>query len=124
MLVASLGPFFLEAGLSSTVLITRSWALDTAAARKRNAQMQPAVGRVAAEPDLYPALAHDAAPAEALRAQKHASAPSAGWADPGTVIETAFKAAGLPVPERTGGRVIDPAAIISAALKAAGLKRT
>jgi hypothetical protein len=44
--------------------------------------------------------------------------------DPGTVIEAAFKAAGLPVPERTGGRLIDPAAIISAALKAVGLKRT
>jgi hypothetical protein len=36
------------------------------------------------------------------------------------VIESAFKAAGLPVPERTG-RAIDPAAVISAALKAAGL---
>ena len=45
-------------------------------------------------------------------------------ADPGSVIEAAFKVAGLPVPERTGGRIIDPAAIISAALKAAGLKRT
>jgi len=40
------------------------------------------------------------------------------------VIEAAFKAAGLAVPERTGRRIIDPAAIISATLKAAGLKRT
>ena len=43
---------------------------------------------------------------------------------PGAVIEAAFKAAGLPVPERTGARMVDPGAIISAALKAAGLRRT
>jgi hypothetical protein len=114
------GPFFLEAGISSTALIARFWALDTAAACKRSAQMQPAMS-IAAEPALPPSLAL----VEPLRAQNDDSAHGGTLhADPGTVIEAAFKAAGLPVPERTGGRIIDPAAIISAALKAAGLKRT
>jgi hypothetical protein len=119
------GPFFLEAGISSTALIARSWGLDTAPARKRKAQTEPAVDREPAAPALYPALAHDAVSAEPLRAQKDHGAYGAGLtADPATVIEAAFKAAGLPVPERSGARIIDPAAIISAALKAAGLKRT
>ena len=118
------GPFFLEAGISSTFLIARSWGLDTAAARKWNAQMQPAVGRVPDESRHHPELAHDPAPAEALRAQTNDSAQSAGWANPAAVIEAAFKAAGLSVPERTGARMVDPAAIISAALKAAGLRRS
>jgi poly(hydroxyalkanoate) depolymerase family esterase len=118
------GPFFLEAGISSTLLITRSWGLDTVPARQRNARTRPAVDRAPDEPRHYPALAHDAAPAEALRAQTHDSAQNGGWADPGTVIEAAFKAAGLPVPERSGARMVDPGAIISAALKAAGLRRT
>jgi poly(hydroxyalkanoate) depolymerase family esterase len=118
-------PFFLDAGISSTVLITRFWGLDTAVARKWNAQMQPAVDRVPAEPRLYPALAHDAAPADGSRAQNHDFAHSgAVGMDPASVIEAAFKAAGLPLPERTGAGTIDPAAIISAALKAAGLRRT
>lgn len=118
------GQFFLEAGISSIVLITRFWGLDTAAARKRSVQAQMAVDHVPAGPAPYPALAHDAG-SEPLRARKDHSAYGAGLtADPATVIEAAFKAAGLPVPERTGPRIIDPAAIISAALKAAGLKRT
>jgi poly(hydroxyalkanoate) depolymerase family esterase len=111
------GAFFLEAGISSTALIARFWALDTAAARKRSAQMLPAMS-IAVESAFPPSP-------EPLRAQNDDSAHGGRWAaDPGTVIEAAFKAAGLPVPERTGGRIIDPAAIISAALKAAGLKRT
>jgi poly(hydroxyalkanoate) depolymerase family esterase len=119
------GPFFLEAGISSTALIARSWGLDTAAARKKRAQMQTEVGRAPAQPNLHPALAHAEASAEPLRAQSDDSALRGGLiGDPGRVIEAAFKAAGLPVPERTGGRIIDPAAIISSALKAAGLRRT
>src|SRR5262245_50707549 len=56
--------------------------------------------------------------AEAL--QKEISAHAGRFsADPSSVIEAGFKAASLPVPERTGGRIIDPTAIISAALKAA-----
>jgi poly(hydroxyalkanoate) depolymerase family esterase len=106
------GPFFLEAGISSTMLIARSWRLDTARDRKRSAG------------DVIPADAvptHDMAPAEPSLAHDHDfvyRGPSA--TDPATVIESAFKAAGLPVPERTG-RAIDPGAVISAALKAAGL---
>ena len=119
------GPFFLEAGISSTVLIARSWGLDTAPARKRKAQTEPAVDHVATAPALHPALTHDACSAESLRAREGHSAYGAGLTtDPATVIEAAFKAAGLPVPERSGARIIDSAAIISAALKAAGLKRT
>jgi poly(hydroxyalkanoate) depolymerase family esterase len=114
------GDFFLEAGISSTLLIARFWGLDKAAARKRSAQMQPAMS-TAAKPALHPSPAL----AEPLRAQNDDNAHGVRLAaDPGTVIEAAFKAAGLPVPERIGGRFVDPAAIISAALKAAGLKRT
>jgi len=119
------GPFFLEAGISSTALITRFWGLDTTAVRKRNAQTQVAVDRVPAAPARYPALTHNAGSAETLRARKDQSAYGAGLtADPATVIEAAFKAAGLPVPERSGAGLIEPASIISAALKAAGLKRS
>jgi poly(hydroxyalkanoate) depolymerase family esterase len=103
------GPFFLEAGISSTVLIARSWGLDAGGARKTKTQRESAVDRAPAAPALYPALGHDAAAAEALRAQNNDSSHGTGWADPGTVIEAAFKAAGLPVPERTSGRMIDPA---------------
>jgi len=44
------------------------------------------------------------------------------------VIAAAFKAAGLPTPEKTSqpgsSRMIDPGGIIAAALKAAGLTRS
>jgi hypothetical protein len=110
------GPFFLDAGISSTVLIARSWGLVAAPARKRKAQ---AVGVLFEARFPAPALA------EPLRVQDdggaHGGRRAAG---PGAVIEAAFKAAGLPVPERTGGHIPDPSAIISAALKAAGIKRT
>jgi poly(hydroxyalkanoate) depolymerase family esterase len=114
------GAFFLDAGISSTVLIARFWGLDTADARKPTAQLQPAMS-IVAEPTLFPS----GALAEPLRAQNDDNARAFRFAaDPGSVIEAAFKAAGLPAPERTGDGTIDPAAIISAALKAAGLKRT
>jgi feruloyl esterase len=119
------GPFFLEAGISSTVLITRFWGLDTADARKRNMQSQSAVDR--AQPALvpHPAVAHVAGSAETSRARKDKRDYGAGSAvNPATVIEAAFRAAGLPVPERTGAGTIAPSAIISAALKAAGLERS
>lgn len=82
--------------------------------------MQPATSTsIAAEPARPPSPAL----AEPLRAQYDDGAHGGRLAaDPGTVIEAAFAAAGLPVPERTGGRIFDPAAIISAALKAAGLR--
>ena len=50
-------------------------------------------------------------PAEALRAETNHSAHSAGWADPVTATEAAFKAAGLPVPERTGARMASDAPV-------------
>jgi hypothetical protein len=114
------GAFFLEAGISSTALIARSWGLDTAPARKRMAQTESAVGHAPIESRVPgPVLA------EPLRAQNDDGARGGKWAaGPGAVIEAAFRAAGLPVPERTGGHIPDPAAIISAAMKAAGLKRT
>jgi poly(hydroxyalkanoate) depolymerase family esterase len=117
-------PFFLEAGVSSTLLITRYWGLDTTAARTTE-ENRPIVDRVPAKPDHDPARAHHAVSAVPLHGQSHDSAENTGFAaDAGAVIEAAFKAAGLPVPERIGGRAIDPGAVISAALKAAGLKRT
>jgi poly(hydroxyalkanoate) depolymerase family esterase len=116
------GPFFLEAGISSTMLIARSWALDTAHDWKRSAKWRSA-DVIPAEARPYPVRIHDRAPAEPSLAPDRGfvhRGPSA--TDPAMVIESAFKAAGLPVPERTG-RAIDPAAVISAALKAAGLTR-
>jgi poly(hydroxyalkanoate) depolymerase family esterase len=116
------GPFFLEAGISSTALITRFWGLDAAAVRTPYAQTQMAGDQVLAVSAQYPALAR---PAETLRKQNDQSAHGAGLTShSATVIEAAFKAAGLPVPERSGSGHIDPAGIISAALKAAGIKRT
>jgi hypothetical protein len=117
------GRFFLEAGISSTTVITRFWGFDTPTDRKR--KVQPAVDRVPAGPALYPALAHEAGSAETSHSRTdHSASGAALGADPATVIEAAFKAAGLPVPERSGAGRIDPASIISAALKAAGLTRT
>jgi poly(hydroxyalkanoate) depolymerase family esterase len=114
------GPLFLETGISSTALIARFWGLETRAARKRSAQMRPAMS-MTANPALHPS----AALAEPPRARNDDCTHGGRLAvDPGTVIEAAFSAAGLPLPERTGGHIIDPAAIISAALKAAGFKRT
>ena len=93
------GPFFLEAGINSTVRIACFWGLDSAAAGKRKAWMQPAGGHIPgeAQPSLHRALAHDAATAGALRMENHAFAHvGALAADPATVIEAAFKVAGLP----------------------------
>jgi poly(hydroxyalkanoate) depolymerase family esterase len=113
------GPFFLQAGISSTRLITQFWGLDRAGARE---QPQPAVAHVVA--GSSPVLAGSMVPLETLRAHNEDSPQGSGFpADPAAVIQAAFKAAGLPVPERTGGR-IDSASIISAALKAAGLRRS
>jgi poly(hydroxyalkanoate) depolymerase family esterase len=117
------GPFFLEAGISSTALIARFWGLETHAARKRSGQMQPAMS-IAAKPVRQPSPPSPVV-AEPPRAQNDDNAHGGRLAAaPGTIIEAAFKAAGLPVPERTDGGNIDPAAIIAAALKAAGLKQT
>jgi poly(hydroxyalkanoate) depolymerase family esterase len=113
--IGVVSPFFLEAGISSTVLITRYWGLDTTAARTK--ENRPIVDRLPTEPGLHRQ--------DAVHGQNDDSAHSRGFAaEAGAVIEAAFKAAGLPVPERIGGRTIDPGAVISAALKAAGLKRT
>ncbi|MGE0769111.1 MAG: PHB depolymerase family esterase [Hyphomicrobiaceae bacterium] len=119
------GPFFLEAGISSTALISRSWGLDTAGAHNASAKAHVAVHRAPAAPVFHSALAHDAGSAGSLGSRKDQSGAYGArlTADPATVIEAAFKAAGLPVPERSGAGLIDPASIISAALKAAGLKR-
>jgi poly(hydroxyalkanoate) depolymerase family esterase len=116
------GPFFLEAGVSSTSQIARFWGLDTAEARERQAATRSATGRLPALPtrDLAPAgevpLHDDQGPRDGHSAL-----------DPNAVIAAAFKAAGLPAPGITvqpGSRIIDPGGIIAAALKAAGLTRS
>lgn len=104
------GPFFLDVGLSSTAHIAAHFGIGGAAAgfgwateREGDADM--------AKP----------------RADGHEYADSCRQAeplDPNSVIAAAFKAAGLPTPSTTSGRMgVDPSAIVEATLKAAGLWR-
>jgi feruloyl esterase len=117
------GPFFLEAGVSSTSQIAQFWRLD--GAEGRQLATQSATDRI-----NLPALpARDSAPADDIPLHSDAG-PRDGVSafDPNAVIAAAFKAAGLPTPEKTGqpgtSRMIDPGGIIAAALKAAGLMRS
>ena len=130
--VGTAGPYFLEAGISSTHCIARFFGLGEAAAASRDTAARRATDLVRPQTDL-PAIA-DAACAGA-GAKGADAAPSEPWAsksgraayDPNLVIAAAFKSAGLPVPAVRGGHskplaAVDPGAIIDAALKAAGLK--
>jgi len=120
----TVGPFFLETGLSSTSLIARFWGL--ADKPKTCAQ------RTTAE-RTHPATSHSTAlaPFNAAADEVPPHGDDGPWVrhaglDVNAVIASAFKAAGLPAPEPSGepgsGRV-NPAGIIAAALKGAGLTR-
>ena len=121
------GPFFLEAGLSSTSQIALFWGLDTAEARERKSATRAATDHMPPAPSLPALPARDYAPADDMplhNGDGPRDRPSAF--DPNAVIAAAFKAAGLPTPEKTGqfgSRTVDPGGIIAAALKAAGLTR-
>lgn len=90
------GPFFTDAGISSTQHIARFWDLG-----------EVSLDRAAA---TIPAGAPVTAPRPGVPEHSH---------DPANVIAAAFKAAGLSSSKQAGTHV----AIIEAALKAAGIKR-
>ncbi len=109
------GPFFLEAGLSSTCHIAQFWGLSTANAPKR--QLTKAFAG---------AGGHSPTPAMGVHLSDGGHHGDRPGLDPGAVIAAAFQAAGLPVPANTHGRSgpMNPGSVIEAALKAAGLKRS
>ena len=90
------GPFFLDAGISSTHHIAHFWGL----AKKLPVAQQIRASSTRSEPS-------DTRPLH----------------DPNPAIAAAFKAAGLPEPKLPAGPRFDPGPIIEAALKAAGLRR-
>jgi feruloyl esterase len=128
------GPFFLDAGISSTQHIANFWHLSEGAAERPRAaatvpapqprQMQ-ADGRALAMTDAAAGDWSDSAAAP----HGESTAPGAGGAlDPNAIIAAAFRAAGLPVPDlpKSPPSATTPVAtgpIIAAALKAAGLRR-
>ena len=124
--VGATGPFFLEAGISSTSEITRFWGLDTTAAHKQPTARRAAASRVSPEPRRPVSAAIDHTPNDTPHHHQNTRASGGSRAlDPEAVIAAAFKAAGLraPEPSRHPGAMIDPASIIAAAMKAAGLRR-
>lgn len=126
----AVGPFFLEAGISSTLAIARFWELDGGMRETTRVPMtliEPAQSRVDAGTGLvalrYDSSQNDSDASIDLDSRQDGSPPH----DARAVITAAFKAAGLPIPKfrsaasRTTSQV-DPGPIIEAALKAAGLR--
>jgi len=124
------GPFFLDAGISSTSHIAHSWGLANAEAKARS----PAETANPAAPVeegsraiAMPATAEDAAEAGAAHLEPNEKQGNRWPLDPNVVIAAAFKAAGLPAPTDTnrsrGFPRVVPNSIIEAALKAAGLTK-
>lgn len=116
-----LGPFFLDAGISSTWHIAGFWGLTEAEAPLSTAER-------ASQSASSTYLAHANSEAKFARPRpgeaSHQTAET--HLDPNAVIAAAFQAAGLPSPQRSKGegtREVDPRGIIDAALKAAGLIR-
>ena len=127
------GPFFLDVGISSTHHIARFWCLH-----ERLVEM-PSTAAPALAPVLIPtgvrAFVMGGAAAEGSHLSIKASlAAHEEWQprdrlDPNAVIASAFKAAGLPVPEVPAAPPaatprVAPGPIIAAALKAAGLMQS
>ena len=125
------GPFFLDAGISSTQHIARFWGLADSQVETPGVTADLLTGpeRVRAA-----ARAIDVAGGTASGCNESAAAmfEAETWRNPlqnpNQVIAAAFKAAGLPVPEQQNGTRlspshVDPGPIIDATLKAAGMKR-
>jgi poly(hydroxyalkanoate) depolymerase family esterase len=114
------GPFFLEAGVSSTWHIASFWGLSAAEAPLRTTQQA-----CESTPSNYLAQAHSVA-SSGERPETGGHQNPSPRLDPNAVIAAAFQAAGLPAAvdsKRGGAGEFDPRGIIDAALKAAGLKR-
>lgn len=116
------GPFFLNAGICSTLHIAENWGLGDGV---HDQAREPAP--LAGEPPFVEKRALEVMnrtdkPADPASTDGADQAASRSGSDPSSVIVRAFKAAGLPAPEYTGNS-ITPQAIIEAALKAGGLRR-
>ncbi len=115
------GPFFLEAGISSTTNIAKFWELYDGV---------PAGGYVPTfQAANIPGDAHGVLVANRIHPDTTFDTDSSrgnSVYDPRTAIAAAFKMAGLAVPtfpnNATGASQVDPAPIIEAAMKAAGLR--
>jgi poly(3-hydroxybutyrate) depolymerase len=101
--VGAVGPFFLDVGVSSTLMSARAWGLADVsykATGKAAGMFGPGVGGA---PGQFPT------------------------GSPADIVAAAMKAAGLPAGDGTKGSLpgagIDPQAIVDAALRQAGLKR-
>ena len=125
------GPFFLNAGISSTHHIARFWGLA-----EGHVETQGVAAELAPEPDRVRTAARTIAvagrPVGASNEPAEAVFEPEAWRatvhNPNHVIAAAFKSAGLPVAEPPSGSHlppsrVDPGPIIEAALKAAGLRR-
>ena len=123
------GPFFLEAGISSTHHIASFWRLDQDFAETPRASMTPAAStqaRAIREEGAVTAAAGGTNEPDDAWVEPTAEAVARSAYDPSPMIEAAFRAAGLPVPKlpRVSSSAAAPGSIIEAALKAAGLTRT
>jgi poly(hydroxyalkanoate) depolymerase family esterase len=111
------GPFFLEAGISSTWHIAGFWGLTAAESAVRSherASRAPA--------PLVQVLSATQCP----HPEKSVHPQAGPHLNPNAVISAAFQAAGLPSPAGStneGSWAVDPRGIIDAALKAAGIKK-
>jgi poly(hydroxyalkanoate) depolymerase family esterase len=125
------GPFFFDAGISSTHHIAKFWHLGEAVAETSRAGAVSAPRSVKAESRdrAIAKAARDDASAESNAAHPADAAPDVrSLFDPNIAIAAAFKAAGLPVPDLPNASAatlanVNPNPVIQAALKAAGLRR-
>jgi poly(hydroxyalkanoate) depolymerase family esterase len=121
----TIAPFFIPVGISSTRRIAQFWGLSKAAAG-----VQPARGSaIERSRKIEPAPTVTARSSFDDRSARNNRAASSNALDPNAVIAAAFRAAGLPTPERAdgaghNGQPVAPGPIIAAALKAAGLFRS
>jgi hypothetical protein len=118
----TVGPFFLEAGLSSTQRIAESWQLDDnvpLTAQAPTMMFEAAQRRGEAGAVLLPGRDGSTAAAASLDLDRGQTESDPYGAS--ATIAAAFEAAGLPVPAFRDASYVDPAPIIEAALKAAGL---
>ncbi|HEX6611048.1 MAG TPA: hypothetical protein VF051_09745, partial [Hyphomicrobiaceae bacterium] len=115
------GPFFLEAGISSTWHIAGFWGLTAAESALKTPER---VSRRVSSAPLVPVLS--ATQSARPRPENSVHPEARSRLNPNAVIAAAFQAAGLPSPAgstREGSWEVDPRGIIDAALQAAGIKR-
>jgi poly(hydroxyalkanoate) depolymerase family esterase len=124
----TIGPFFLEAGLSSTHQIAKFWGLTALSqdARSRVSTNLLQKARIKTPPSVAAAGFGSQTANPPDQAPLWNTSPAA--IDPNVAIAAAFKAAGLPVPNTSGhtaqpGLPVSPGPVIEAALKAAGLRK-